>query len=106
MATGQLVNEKKPTGSASIPEEVAWAKEINEQINEKVEVLDIDDDNELNIDTGGTGDSALVISSEGEVDTQGMCKSHSRTLPIQTYVASHAGSKVTGLKPPGSQKST
>jgi len=85
MVMGQLVNKKKPTGSASIPEEVAWAKEINEQINEKVEVLDIDDDNEPDIDTGGTGDSALVISSEGEADTQGMHESHSRTPPIQTY---------------------
>ena len=105
MTTGQLVNEKKPTGSASIPEEVAWAKEINEQINEKVEVLNIDDDNELDIDTGGTGDSTLVISSEGEADTQGMHESRSHTPPIQTYVASHVGSKVTRLKPPGSQKS-
>jgi len=62
-------------------------------------VLDIDDDDELDIDTGGTGDSALVISSEGEADTQGMRKSRSRTPPIQMYIASHAGSKVAGLKP-------
>jgi len=104
---GQLVNEKKPTGSAAIPEDVAWAKEINEMINEKVEVQDVDDDNkELTIlDVGATTDhdSAVLISSDGEQDGRGRQDSlvhsaaHSETPLVKTFVASHMGLMGTAI---------
>jgi len=70
----QPANKKKPTGSAAIPEDVVWAKEINKMINEKVEVWDVDDDDELTIlNARGTTDhnGAVLISSDGEQEGKG-----------------------------------
>ena len=40
---GQLVSTKKPTGTAEVPENVQWAWDIEELINQKAAILPIDD---------------------------------------------------------------